>query len=46
VLLQEEWKRKIDAVGGLLHAKVKKGICSSDQFMKMFFLKEIYLWSL
>lgn len=35
VILQEEWKRKIDGIGGMFHAKVKKGICCRDQFMKI-----------
>lgn len=25
-LLQEEWKRKIEEVGGVVHAKIKKGL--------------------
>ena len=33
--MQGEWKRKIEGIGGVLHAKVKKGICCTDQFMKI-----------
>lgn len=40
VILQEEWKRKIDGIGGVFHAKVKKGIYCTDKSMKIENLEE------
>lgn len=39
MILQEEWKRKINAMGGIFHAKVKKGICRRDNCQNKKFLK-------
>lgn len=33
LILQKEWKGKIEAAGGQLHAKIKKGICSMVLFL-------------
>lgn len=32
LILQEEWKGKIEGAGGQVHVKIKKGICSVKLF--------------
>jgi len=39
MILQEEWKRKIKAMGGIFHAKVKKGIRCRHNYQNKTFHK-------